>query len=176
VVWVSWFEATAYCRWLTEQLCTRDTLAEPLRTLLREKGYIVRLPTEAEWEKAARGDEERQWPWGNEFQPERCNSGESDMGGTTPVGIYPAGASPYGCLDMAGNVWEWTHTLFRDYPYRADDGRENPEAEGSRVLRGGSWFFNLRLARCAYRNDDHPDYFDIIVGFRVVVVPVSPAF
>jgi formylglycine-generating enzyme required for sulfatase activity len=176
VVRVSWFEATAYCRWLTEQLCTRDILAEPLRTLLREKGYIVRLPTEAEWEKAARGDDERQWPWGNEFQPERCNSSESDMGGTTPVGIYPAGASPHGGLDMAGNVWEWTHTLFRDYPYRAGDGREDPEAEGSRVLRGGSWYYNLGFARCAYRFGNHPDYFYYDFGFRVVVVPVSPAF
>jgi formylglycine-generating enzyme required for sulfatase activity len=176
VVGVSWFEATAYCCWLKEQLCTRDTLAEPLRTLLREKGYVVRLPTEAEWEKAARGDDERQWPWGNEFQPEQCNSSESGLGGTTTVGIYPAGASPYGCLDMAGNVWEWTNTLLRDYPYRDDDGRENHEAEGGRVLRGGSWRSVQRFARCAVRFDARPGYFNNFVGYRVVVVPVSPAF
>jgi formylglycine-generating enzyme required for sulfatase activity len=176
VMGVSWFEAAAYCRWLTEQLGTIDTLPEPLQTLLHEEGYAVRLPTEAEWEKAARGDDERQWPWGNEFQPERCNSRESGLGGTTPVGIYPAGASPCGCLDVAGNVWEWTSTLFRDYPYRADDGRENLEAEGSRVLRGGSWDDVRRYARCASRGDLLPDHFIDGVGFRVVVVPVSPAF
>lgn len=176
VVGVSWFEATAYCRWLTEQLGTRETLAEPLQTLLREEGCVVRLPTEAEWEKAARGDDEREWPWGNEFQPELCNSSESGIGGTTTVGIYPAGASPYGCLDMADNVWEWTSTLFRDYPYRADDGRENPEAEGSRVLRGGSWLNDRRFARCAFRLGARPVNFNDHLGFRVVVVPVCPAF
>ena len=158
VMGVSWFEAAAYCRWLTERLRSQDTLPEPLPTFLREKGYVVRLPTEAEWEKAARGDDGRQWPWGNEFQSQLCNSSESDLGGTTPVGIYPAGASPCGCLDMAGNVWEWTNTLSRDYPYRAEDGREDPEAEGSRVLRGGSWNYYQRYARCAFRSGNHPDY------------------
>jgi len=86
------------------------------------------------------------------------------------VGIYPAGASFYGCLDMAGNVWEWTSTLFRDYPYRADDGRENPEAEGRRVLRGGSWRYDQRGARCSSRPGYHPADFSVNFGFRVVSV------
>jgi len=149
VVNVSWRDAVAYCRWLSEQT-----------------GWSFRLLTEAEWEKEARGTEGRQYPWGDDFDAARCNTREGGPGGTTPVGQYPEGAGPYGALDMAGNVWEWCSSLYRPYPYNSGDGRENQEAGGSRVLRGGSWVNFQDNARCAYRYRDHPGLWLVDVGFR----------
>ncbi len=177
VVGVSWYEAVAYCRWLTEEL--RVTGYE-LRVGGRDNGtstrdfgsgrYEVRLPTEAEWEKAARGEHARRWPWGDDFDPARANTYESGPGRTTPVGKYsPAGDSPYGAADMAGNVWEWCSSLYRGYPYDPDDGREDWEAEGRRVLRGGSWGNVALLTRCAARYRDRPDFRSNNAGFRCVL-------
>jgi formylglycine-generating enzyme required for sulfatase activity len=153
VVNVSWHDAVTYCRWLAEVT-----------------GQPYRLPSEAEWEKGARGRDGRIWPWGNRSSAVRCNSEEGGKWNTTPVGAYPRGASPYGLLDMAGNVWEWTRSLFKDYPYDPEDGREDLEPEGFRVLRGGSFYDNERYARCAYRYRYYPNYFERIGGFRVCVV------
>ena len=95
---------------------------------------------------------------------------------TTPVGQYsPQGDSPYGAADMAGNVWEWTSTLYRDYPYDAGDGRENQEEVDARVVRGGSFLSSRRYVRCAYRLGYSPGYRDYGFGFRVVVSPGSPS-
>ncbi len=163
VVGVTWHEAVAYCRWLAEVT-----------------GRPYRLPTEAEWEKAARGDrDKREYPWGDGFDPAKANLriGDEQVGGTSPVGIYPGGASPYGVLDMSGNVWEWTGSLFRDYPYVPDDGREDEDAEGNRVLRGGSWASSDEWnARCAFRYFVPPAHFYVNFGFQVIVdSPHSPA-
>lgn len=150
VVYVSWEDANAFCKWLREKT---------------NKTY--RLPTEAEWEKAARGGDGRIWAWGNEFGEGNANTNETKIGDTTSVGQYsPQGDSPYGCVDMTGNVWEWTSTLNKEYPYHVDDGRENKEAFGIRILRGGSFYSDRRDARCPYRGGYRPNYFNQL-GFRV---------
>ncbi|MBM3188948.1 MAG: NACHT domain-containing protein [Chloroflexi bacterium] len=159
VVGVSWYEATAYCRWLAE------TTGQPYR-----------LPSEAEWEKAARGKDGRIWPWGNQFDPKKCNSEEGRIGHTTPVGQFsPAGDSPYGCADVAGNVWEWCQSKWvGNYQHynRGVQERESLEGGDRRVLRGGSFSDDQWYVRCAYRDWFNPVDFDWGFGFRLVVSPL----
>ena len=141
------------------------------------------MPSEAEWEKAARGLDGRIYPWGNEFDPARANIYETGIGGTTAVGSFPGGASPYGVLDMIGNVWEWTRSSWGRafqtpdycYPYTPDDGREDLQAsrEIHRVLRGGSFYENRRFARAAFRMSSDPGLWRATIGFRVVLSPVG---
>lgn len=150
VVNVSWYDALGCCDWLTETT-----------------GGNFRLPTEAEWEKVARGTDGRNYTWGDVFKKENCNSWEAGMGWTTPVDCYPNGASPYEVMDMVGNVWEWCSSLNAGYPYRPDDGREALAAEGWRVLRGGSWFDHEWGVRSARRLSSQPDYVSHNTGFRV---------
>jgi formylglycine-generating enzyme required for sulfatase activity len=158
VVNVTWQDAMDYCKWLNERLHAEIRDGE------------IRLPTEAEWEKAARGERGNEWPWGNEWDSTKCNSSEGGKHDTTPVGAYsPQGDSPYGAADMAGNVLEWCHSLFRSYPYKADDGREQESGSDLRVLRGGSWYYGRGSARCAFRLKYFPDDWVSNVGFRVVV-------
>ncbi len=177
VVGVTWYEAMAYCAWLGEQLAvSRQPLAvggQNIVDLLAGGGWQVRLPAEAEWEWAAGGAKHTAYPWGSRFEPDKANTLEGRILGTTPVGAYPAGAAACGALDMSGNVWEWTHSLYQAYPYRSDDGREEPLAEGRRTLRGGAWSSGERNARVSARIGDYsPDSFDYIFGCRVVVAPV----
>jgi len=155
---INWQDAMQYCQWLN------NLLKGELPT-----GLILRLPTEAEWEKAARGTKGNEWPWGNEFDKNKCNSSEGGKGGTTPVGSYsPRGDSPFGCADMVGNVWEWTHSLYKPYPYQVNDGREDEKASGRRVVRGGAFYNDDRYARGAYRLDGLGYY----GGFRVAASPI----
>jgi len=174
VVGVTWYEALAYTRWLAEAT-----------------GRPYRLPSEAEWEKAAAAEpllgsssrrsellaHKRKYPWGDdEITPRHANYDETGIGRTSPVGCFPAGASPCGALDMAGNVWEWCSSVGyaeAKYPYQADDGRENLGRETWRAVRGGSWYGGRRYARCASRDVNPPDLFDNNLGFRVVL-PGSP--
>jgi len=167
VLCVSWYSAVAFCEWLSQET---------------DKNF--RLPTEAEWEKAARGTEGWIYPWGDERPTaELCNF-DSNVNHTTPVGQYsPQGDSPYGCADMAGNVWEWTRSLLGKgrakpdfgYPYDPGDGREDLKAasEVRRVLRGGAFGSVARRVRCACRFRCHPyRRWHYVRGFRVVASPV----
>ncbi len=165
VVNVTWHDALAYCDWLAQA---------------SNKPY--RLPSEAEWEKGARGSEGSIYPWGNQWDAARCNSKETSQGdtspplhvyagSTTPVDAHPDGASPYGLLDMAGNVWEWTSSIHQAYPYDPADGREELDAgaDARRVIRGGASVNEAWRLRCASRGSDLPDFLFYDRGFRVAL-------
>jgi formylglycine-generating enzyme required for sulfatase activity len=173
VVQVCWYDALAYCEWLN--LNHNHDLQE---------GYCFCLPSEAEWEKAARGPNGLEWPWGNEFDPELCNSREGGKICTVVIGAHsPQGDSEYGVADMSGNIWEWTTTLWgndRDtptyvYPYNSLDGRENERADEEffRIIRGGSYKDDIKGVRSACRDLDPPHYSLSNLGFRVFVAPIK---
>ncbi len=157
VVNLSWEDAAAYCDWLAQ------TTGKPYR-----------LPTEQEWERAARGTDGRRYPWGNEWDEKLANTREAGPGATTPVGQYsPTGDSPVGCADMAGNVWEWTASWFQPYPgssYQHED-----YGEKFRVLRGGSFYVNDMSARAACRDGDDPSFWGWSSGLRVGCGGAAPS-
>ena len=152
VVGVAWFEAVAYCNWLTKT---------------NSEGRTFRLPTEAEWEKVAGGADGRKWSWGDNSEDEKANTRECGIGQTTAVGLFPQGKSVHDVFDLAGNVAEWCSSVHNDYPYAADDGRECLEGSVERCVRGGSWRYGLSLARCTYRLGFRPDDRSDYVGLRV---------
>ena len=162
VISVTWTDALAYCGWLTERLAGWPDTPEPLASLLRDRGWKVQLPSEAEWEKAARGADARIYPWDGGASPNLANYDDSGIGATSAVGCFPGGRSAHGCLDMAGNVWEWTRSLWGadlsdptfTYPYIPSAEREDTSAgrEVCRVLRGGAFSNGSRGVRCACRS------------------------
>jgi len=157
-VWmVRWHDSQEYIHWLNLNYY-----------MDLPKGYMFRLPSEAEWEKAARGTNGQIYPWGNEFNSNNCNSIMSDKK-PTPIGTYsPRGDSPYGAADMAGNVWEWTRSIFSFYPYKTRYEDEKVGGDGY-VLRGGACNCSQEKLRTAYRNYESSYY--VAIGFRVAIVP-----
>jgi len=161
VVGVSWHDTLAYCGWLSQQA---------------NRAY--RLPSEAEWEKAARGADGQRYPWGNEWQDGCCNQAGQD---TSPVTAFPQGCSPFGCCDLVGNVQQWTSTLWGSqlqnssfpYPYQANDGREDLTAKHLhrvyRLYRGGSFRDERSQLRCSTRGHSDPDSKIRWRGFRIVL-------
>jgi formylglycine-generating enzyme len=158
IVSVNWYDAAKYCQWAG-----------------------VALPTEAQWEKAARGTDGRIFPWGNEWDSRRCNGTYPGIGRTTPVGSYPDGASPYGIMDMAGNVWEWCMDEYDEEFYDKNESRTNNPVSGGlinfksnrfknlnsmRVVRGGSWRYAPSVSRAAVRGGNNPGLRNYTRGFR----------
>ena len=143
---VSWYQAIAFCRWLTVKL-----------------GYVVTLPIEQQWEKVARGTDGRIYPYGNEFVAAKGNTSETGIGQTSAVGLFPDGASPYGVLDLSGNVWEWCLNQYND------PTQTGVNASGERRgVRGGSWRSARDNARAVCRDYGDPSYWSSGIGFRVV--------
>jgi formylglycine-generating enzyme required for sulfatase activity len=178
VRYVSFSEAVAYCRWLEERLRSRPNLPQPLAEVLvgrqPDVAWHVTLPSEVEWEKAARGTDGRVYPWGPDFDAANANCIEAAYGGVTPVGSFPGGQSPYGLLDASGNVWEWTRSRLRHYPYRPDDGREDLGGGSERrVVRGGSFNDLGVYSRAASRVGVDSGERHRGIGFRVVIRPAT---
>lgn len=147
-IMISRWDAEEFCKWYSSQV-----------------GKTVRLPTEMEWEKAACWDEARRharvYPWGDEWNAAHCNTRESGPGTITPVGLYPQGASPYGCLDMSGNVWEWVGGIYpHNYYSCASDG----------TIRGGCFASNKYQVKCKSRHCDIWELPSRSIGFRVVML------
>ncbi|NCC32548.1 MAG: hypothetical protein EOM24_11090, partial [Chloroflexia bacterium] len=156
VTGISFYEAEAYCRWLQDAT-----------------GHPFRLPTEAEWEKAARGPDGRRYPWGNAWADGLCNSSEARLNKPSPVGSFPAGTSVYDAHDMAGNVWQWCATRWKStYPGRKPDVNDRlldliAWWAKAFVIRGGAYWNSAQSVRASYRNDDDPRSRDGDSGLRV---------
>lgn len=189
VVGISWYEALAFTRWITNSWQNNGII---------DKNRLIRLPSEAEWEKASRGGlkipekkkiiracdklwesrvktkpnpyPERDYPWNDEIDVNKANYDETDIYTTSAAGCFSLGASPYGCMDMSGNIWEWTRSLYKPYPYKPDKEREN-EAAGRdtlRAARGGAFFEYYGRVWCGIREWEYPDRQLCIKGFRVI--------
>lgn len=152
VVLISWDDAIAYCQWLAHVT-----------------SLPFRLPTEAEWERAARGLQGLIYPWGNAKPAPNLLNFNKQVGGTTVVGNYSAGVSPDGVMDMAGNVFEWVADWYNsDYYQRAPASNpKGPSTGASRVIRGGSWYSEVPEVRAAFRDNEQPDVRDVVISFRV---------
>jgi formylglycine-generating enzyme required for sulfatase activity len=160
---VSWQDAIAYCKWLTDRF--------------KYRGWLIQLPSEAQWERAARGTKGWQYPWGTDkIDPNRANYIETEIHTPSPVGCFPGGASPCGAMDMIGNVWEWCLDRYQDDFYAKSPPRDpsGPSKGSLRVIRGGSWSFNARLCRAASRYGGVPGDRYAHFGFRLVFLPGQP--
>jgi formylglycine-generating enzyme required for sulfatase activity len=147
VIYVSWFQAKQYCEWAGRQ-----------------------LPTEAQWEKAARGPESYIFPWGNTYPDDNLANYDDNQGDTKKVGSYPDGASPYGVVDMSGNVWEWVSDWYGPYTSLAVSNPTGPDYGETRVVKGGSWYYIGSLIRSSYRESEKPESQFYNFGFRCVLV------
>jgi formylglycine-generating enzyme required for sulfatase activity len=168
VVAVAWYEALAFTRWLTERQRQNGDLPD---------GWHVCLPSEPEWEKAARGETRSIYPWGDEPDSNLANYADTGIGSTSAVGCFPGGGSPYGVEELSGNVLEWTRSLWGGYPYpKGEEAQRRRESLGAtreepRVLRGGAFLNSGWFVRCAFRHRHDPDHRHDLIGFRVVLSP-----
>jgi formylglycine-generating enzyme required for sulfatase activity len=164
---ISWPDALAYCRWLERVMKESPATPSALRRLLDE-GWRIDLPSEAQWEKAARGADGRIFPWGNVPRRERAN-----YGGTSPaaVGSFGCPECPFGLSDLSGNVWEWTRSPYQAYPFDPADDGQGLEADALWVMRGGSFSDPERNVRAAVRGGADPGVRRPFIGFRVVLRP-----
>jgi formylglycine-generating enzyme required for sulfatase activity len=190
VVLVSWYDSQAFCTWLTSDWQSKELLP---------KGWCVALPSEAEWEKTARGgvqftniksqisnitqltrsqtslaenpNPKRIYPWGDKPDPNCANYGNTNIGTISTVGCFPSGASPYGCEDMSGNVCEWTRSIYRHYPDESRHAREKIAGADKCVLRGSAFYNGEDAGRCSIRDGDYPGGRYSTVGFRVMLLP-----
>jgi len=167
VGYVSWTDALAYAHWLETALEAWPEIPPELRRLL-DDGWRISLPSEAEWEKAARGSDGRVYPWGDEPRQDRANYGGRS---TTPVGSFQCSECPFGLLDMSGNVWEVTRSPYQAYPYDESDDREGLEADALWVMRGGGFNDPERNIRAAIRGGADPGVRRPFIGFRLVISP-----
>ncbi len=176
VVYIDWFNAVDYCNWLTNQLMESQDTPYQIKELFETEGFYLTLPSEAEWEKAARGQDGRIYPWGDIFVHDRLNYEDTKIARTSPVGCFDQGNSPYQIKEMSGNVCEWTRSIYGKngmntdclYPYNFSDGRENMlDKTLARVIRGGYWGYSAKGCRVACRYGSAPDRSVGGIGFRL---------
>jgi formylglycine-generating enzyme required for sulfatase activity len=181
VVFVTWHDAMQYCRWLTEMLRTWSDTPSEIADRLNNLSWTVTLPSEAEWEKAARGvADARIYPWGILIDPQQANYNATQLGCTSAVGCFESGKSPYGIYDMSGNAWEWTRSAWGPsmdgpryrYPYIKQDGRENLKIANDilKVIRGGAYLSSQEDIECSHRDADFPNANNRDhIGFRLAI-------
>ena len=165
VTFVSWPDALAYCRWLEAAMKISSATPATLKGQL-DGGWHVTLPSEAEWEKAARGVDGRRFPWGSDFRSDHANLNAQ---GTVAVGSLACGDCAYGLSDMSGNVWEWTRSPFQPYPYDPADDSSTAAMDALWVMRGGAFSDGEQMGRATTRGGADPGARRPFIGFRVVL-------